>query len=122
MSDFEDMTKDELNEIASSMDIEGRSSMTKDELVSAIKKQAKKGVESRLVTPVIPDPPEDPRPVIHEGNPDEGTTRDRGFADQSSAGGTGGGGFAPTGGVNPNPSGTTGGSIGGPGTSGTTAP
>lgn len=78
MTDLSDKTKDELHEIASAMDIEGRSSMSKDELLAAIEAKADEPATSNLVTPVIPDPPADPRPVEEEG----------GTADQSSAGGT----------------------------------
>lgn len=91
MSDLDAKTKDELMEIAASMDIEGRSSMTKDDLVKAIEKGGKGAGTSKKVTPVIPDPPEEPRQHERQGNPEAlAETGAENRADQSSLGGTGG--------------------------------
>lgn len=79
MSNLNDKTKAELAEIASAMDIQGRSSMSKDELAAAIEQAGAEPAEGNYVTPVIPDPPEHPRPVQDQGG---------GQADQSSQGGT----------------------------------
>ena len=88
--DLQDKTKEELAEIAASMDIEGRSSMNKDELIKAINKEGKKGQTSTKVTPVIPDPPDEPRAHERQGNPEALAETGAGgeTADQSSLGGT----------------------------------
>lgn len=50
-SDYSDKTKAELDEIARARNIEGRSSMSRDELEKAIDKSRKAGTTSTVVTP-----------------------------------------------------------------------
>lgn len=51
MGKYSDMTKAELEEVARSRNIEGRSSMSRDELEKALTKASKGGTTSNVVTP-----------------------------------------------------------------------
>lgn len=50
---YADMTKSELDEVARSRNIEGRSSMSRDELEKALDKSLKGGTTSNFVTPRV---------------------------------------------------------------------
>lgn len=51
MSKYADMTKAELDEVARARNIEGRSSMSRDQLEKALDKSLKGGTTSNVVTP-----------------------------------------------------------------------
>jgi hypothetical protein len=89
---LDDKSKDELYVMATAAEIEGRSSMGKDELVKALRAHGKKGATSTFVTPRENQGEEHPehRPPRDLTGPG-GTIppSDHATADQSSLGGSG---------------------------------
>lgn len=90
-------TKAELDEAARALNIEGRSSMSKDELEKAIDKAGKDGVTSNVVTPregqgsdkgVAYLEEGEERDLSGQGGEVAPAEREGGSADQSSLGGT----------------------------------